>query len=259
MNRRTLARSFAVVLPLTALAACAIFSPGKSGGLARVDALVGWVERVHVESELSKERVRTAIDSLHAIVAQDFHGDVVVAYAELVEAIEGSRRQARKLRKSIASMKRSAEPVFERWSVDLEKFTSMQMRQRSRVRLADTRRRYDAVVDSADPAQTAYDEVNLILRDHALYLHHDLNPASVSEIGEDIRAVTSLAVELESRLDTCLDAAQTYIESAALPAVPPAAPGGAAPLEEGPSFDVELPTLNSFQEPRRGGRVDNKG
>ena len=258
MNRRTLAKSFAVVLPLTAFAACGIFSAG-SGGLARVNALVGWVERVHVESELSKERVRTAIDSLHAVVARDFEGDVVEAYVELVEAIEHSRRQAAKLRTSIASMKRSAEPVFERWSVDLEKFTSMQMRQRSRVRLADTRRRYDAIVDAADPAQTVYDEVNLILRDHALYLHHDLNPASVSEIGEDIRAVTSLAVELESRLDACLDAAQTYIESAALPAVPPAAPGGAAPLDEDPGFGVDLPSLGPVEGPRKRGRADDKG
>ena len=54
-------------------------------------------------------------------------------------------------------MKRSAEPVFVQWNNDLQGFSSIQMRQRSRERLSDARRRYEAVVDAAEPALSNYE------------------------------------------------------------------------------------------------------
>ena len=107
-------------------------------------------------------------------------------------------------------------------------------------------------MDAVDPAQKVYQEVNLSLRDHALYLNHDLNPGSVSEIRDDIRALTSLADELEGMFDVCLEAARIYVESAALPAVPPAAPGGAAPFDESPVFDVPLPPVQGRRDRDNG-------
>ena len=68
------------------------------------------------------------MDSLLAVSAADFEGDVVLAYTEFVESIELSKRQAKKLRSIVESMKRSANPVFEKWETDLENFSSMQMR-----------------------------------------------------------------------------------------------------------------------------------
>ena len=223
--------SYAVLLPLMGLTACEFLFPNESVGPARADNLVSRVERVHVESELSKERARAAFDALQAITAQNFGDDPVVAYSELVKAIELSKRQARKLSVSIESMRVSAEPVFRRWANDLRKFSSTEMRQRSRIRLSDTRSLYEEVVDAVEPAEKLYAELNRNLGDHVLFLNFDLNAGGIAEIRDEVRALANLAEELDNKLDVCLKTARRYVETAALPASPPPAPGSAGPSE----------------------------
>ncbi len=185
-HRYTLA--LAVVL-LAGLTACGSTSSRGSGGIAKVGNLKDWVERVQAESERSKERVRTAVDSLDAVIAANYEDEVVVAYRKFRESINHSKRQALNLHATLKSMKRSAEPVFVQWNNDLQGFSSIQMRQRSRERLSDARRRYEAVVDAAEPALSIYEEVNRTLGDYALYLNHDLNQSSLAGIGEDVRTL----------------------------------------------------------------------
>ncbi len=236
-HRYTLALA---VMLLAGLAACGSTSSRGSGGIAKVDNLKSWVERVQAESERSKERVRTAVDSLDAVIAANYEDEVVVAYRKFRESINHSQRQALNLHATLKSMKRSAEPVFVQWNNDLQGFSSIQMRQRSRERLSDARRRYEAVVDAAEPALSIYEEINRTLGDYALYLNHDLNQSSLAGIGEDIRTLKSLATQLDSQFDDCATAAQNYLHATDQSA----APGGAAPVEDRSGMDdVDLPTL----------------
>ena len=59
--------------------------------------------------------------------------------------------------------------------------------------------------------------MGLGLRDHALFLSQDLNPASVAEIQGDVGELTKTAAELDSWFDRCLVTARTYVDSAAMP------------------------------------------
>ena len=235
--------SFAVALPLMGTTACGIFGGGDVGP-ASVDELVSWVERVYVDCELSQEKSRVAVERLQEIVSSEFAGDAVSAYAAFVEAVERAEKQALKLRESVEPMKAAAGPVFEHWYADLQNFRNAEMRQRSRARFEATRARYEAIVSAVDPAQTEFDELNVGLRDHALFLGNDFNPASVSALTEDARGLAHLSADLDTKFESCLLAARTYIESTALPVSDmqdlPAQPGGA-----GPSGDLSAP-----REPR---------
>ena len=253
MNRGTSARPLAAMLLLAGITGCALFS-GKKGGPAQVDDLAGSVERTYVDSELSKERVRAAVHALQAIVETSYDGDAVAAFAVFLEAIEASEQQAERLRSSVESMKGAAEPVFKQWNDDLDEFTSAEMRQRSTARLAATRQRYDSIVAAVDPAQAAYDALNKGLRDHALFLSHDLNPASLTAIRDDVRNLANLADDLGKRLDECLLATRAYVSSAALPvrAVTPAA-AEAVPVKA-PAASQEQPRPGRVEKVRgRGG------
>ena len=231
MNKRNLARSL-VVLPLLGAAGCGVFS-GPDTGLSGVDDLLGWIERVHVESEMAKERSHAAIDALRTIAATNFAGEPLAAYNELTQTIDRSLTQANALRTAVQSMKDTAEPVFERWSNDLLAFTSAQMRQRSQARLESTRARYRSILAAVEPAVSSYDAFNNGLRDVQLFLGNDFNQQSVTEIRDDVRGLTTLTGELDRRFDASLLAAQDYIDSASLPMAtePAPEPGGAAPTE----------------------------
>ena len=225
MNR-TLVSTLVAILPLTvALGGCATLanivnhgdSSKRKGGLSQAEELIEQVARVHVECELSKQRVRQAVETLHDIVAPDFQGDAVAAYAGFLETIERSEEQNEELRDAVEDMEDAAGPFFEKWTSGLQAFTSAGMRHRSQVRLDDTRERYQKIVAVVEPAQSNFVLFNLGLRDHALFLGHDFNAMAVAEIEGEISALTGLAIDLNSRFDDCLVAVEKYVEAAGIP------------------------------------------
>ena len=233
--KRTIVKPLVLAFCLAALPACQAIKNfnfdflKSSGGPGHVNELVSAIELVYVDSEVAKERAHGAVNALRAIVASDFQGDAVSAYAEYMTAIENSEEQAEKLRDSIEEMKDSSDPVFEQWAEDLKDINSVELRQRSRNRLMETRERYHAIVAAAEPALVSYDAVNHSLRDHALFLGNALNPVAVSEIQGEARALAKRVTELDSEFDACLKAARAYVESAALPV------SAAQPLEGPPA------------------------
>lgn len=188
----------------------------ESEGLTQVDDLLGRIERVHVEAQLSKESAQSALAALSGLVAPDFGGDPMAAYAEFVAAIDRSEEQAEELRGSIGPMKATADAVFRQWAFDLEAFGNVKMRQRSQVRLEATRSRYEALLAQVEPAMWAYDSLNQGLRDHALYFSHDFNAAAVAAVELEVYALADQAAALGLRFDACLAAAEDYVRAAAL-------------------------------------------
>lgn len=184
---------------------------------ARVSDLVGWVERVHVEAELAQQKMHTAYTMLSDLAAAKYEDAPVAAYGRFATSLEECEAQAEKLRNAIGPMKASAGPVFDQWTEDLEQFSSVAMRERSQKRLDRTQEQYNVVAMTADPVQTKIDAFNRTMRDHALFLGHDFNPASVSMIQDDVRQLGMLTQELDGRFEHCLRAAQDYVNAYSLP------------------------------------------
>ncbi|MEM7305619.1 MAG: DUF2959 family protein [Planctomycetota bacterium] len=185
--------------------------------LKRVDNLVGRVELLHFEAELSKSRVDNAVDALVGLVEGEYQGDPVIAFEQLVTAIELSEDQAESLRDSVEPMHETADAVFTQWAQDAAELRIDTLRARSVSRLDDTRRRYEQILASVEQAQSAYDAFNLGLRDHATYLEHDFNPAAVASIQGEIQTLTKWAGEVDMRLDNTMQAAEEYVRASALP------------------------------------------
>lgn len=195
------------------LASCA--SNTKAVGIRKVDDLVGKVERAHLECELVQERVHAALDALAVVVGPVPAQDPAVAFQALVEAIDLAEQQTADLAGTIPPMQTASASVFARWETDLESFASPQMRQRSQDRLDGTRDLYAEVPASVEPVVSAAQMFHTGLRDLSIFLGHDLNAASVSEVESEILALRRQVVTLDHRVDDCLTAARNYLRSAA--------------------------------------------
>ncbi len=232
-------KSLAIALSVLAgLSACSSisnlsqsFSKKGDDSLGEVDELLTRIERVQAEALVSKERAHAGLETLRVLVAPEFRGDAVSTHAALLDAIELSDDQADRLRASVEPMKKVAESVFEKWTADLESFGGTSMRQRSQVRLEETRARYEDIVTAAVRAQIAYDAFNATLRDHALFLGNDMNAASIAEIVGDVEKMAVYFQELDRRLDGCAAACRTYVEAYAL----------RGQVEEAPADKAALP------------------
>ncbi|MGQ0614484.1 MAG: DUF2959 family protein [Planctomycetaceae bacterium] len=221
MTRRNGWARLATLALLATAGACAFVSGGsskkKAQGPTEVENLVAAIERVYVDTEVTRDTVRSAMAALKALASADFANDAVPAYAAYLEVVDRSEKQAQALRGSVQPMKRAAGPVFARWEEDLHAFTSAEMRIRSQNRLEETRSRYEAIVAAVDPAERGFDDFNRGLRDHALFLSHDFNPTSLAEIQEGVKGLERLAADLDRRLDLTLRTTRVYIDAAALP------------------------------------------
>jgi len=216
VNRRTFAAHLIVLLGLAGASGCASSSK-EVDTLRGVDELVGRIELLHFEAELSKARSENALDSLEGLANGGFRGDPVAAFDQLVKSLELSEEQAEALRDSVEPMHSTAEEVFTQWAADAAELRIDSLRSRSLARLDETRARYQAILVTVDQAQKAYDAFNVGLRDHTTYLQNDFNAASVADIQEELHTLARWAQELNVRLDACMDAAERYVAASALP------------------------------------------
>lgn len=182
----------------------------------QVDDLLGRVERVHVDCELAGQNVSMAIESLMVLVGPEFRGDPELAFNDFATAIETSEQQALALRKDYEPMLNSADSVFDRWSADLEVFSSEVMREHSQKRMDASRERYDAVVSAVDPTILTYEDFNRTLRDHALYLGNDFSADSITVIEKELRALSERASELTLAFEKATLACQEFVRKGAL-------------------------------------------
>jgi len=224
-----------------------LFAGEKGAGPSQVSNLVGRIEEVYVDAELSKQKLRTAVDALDVIARGGFRGDPSTAYATLVSAIEESEAQAKKLRDSYEPLKDKALPFFQEWTDNLKSYTNPDLRLRSQTRLANTRQRYDAIVAAVEPALTDFDTMNKGLRDYSLFLGHDLNPASLGEIRGGVGSLSARASQIERGFDSCLVACRAYVDAAALPVQPVSQPATAVPVSG--SRPVAQPAVQEKPQP----------
>ena len=126
------------ILATAALVGCG--SPLKTEGPKKVDDLVGSIEQVYVEAELCRDKSSVAMDKLQRIAAAEFkEGDAALAYAEFVQALDESMKQAEVMKAAIEPMKNAADPIFSGWEADMKEYSSESMRERSRARMERTR------------------------------------------------------------------------------------------------------------------------
>ena len=190
---------------------------GDASGLTSVDELLGWVERVYIDAELSRQEVKTSLSGLQTIATKDFEGDPITAFKGFSDSIINSKEQAKKLRLSYERMQRSAAPVFEKWTDDLSLYNNQEIRRRSQERLDAAKAKYDAVARAVGPLLSTYDKYNQGLTDYQLFLSNDFTSTSVDLMQKEADSLVDLANEIDNRLDSTLKVAKAYIEAAELP------------------------------------------
>jgi hypothetical protein len=194
----------------------AVFQQQETSSLNQVDTLLGAVEQVHLQCEVSKKQSMEALDALHKLVAPGFQGDAILVHEALLQEVENSKDQAAALRAELDPMINAALAVANKWNEDLNAYATDRMRDLSRERLEVTNQLYVDVHMSLVAGADLYDQYNQGMNDHALYLGNDLNATSVAAIQQELLMVTEIAQELDTKLAICMEACQVYVRENAL-------------------------------------------
>jgi len=205
---------------LSLLAACA--SGNRADSPVQVEEMMTWIEKVHIEAERARDAVADSFEKLNELASGRFDQDPApVIYARFVTSIDVAEEQAKRFRECVAPMLSSAEPVFENWQKDVAMIQSERLRQRSELRFAVAKERYDAIKAVAVPAQQTFDSFVASLRDHAIFLAHDLNAGSIDDIQEEVKLVAQTALQLDQNMESTMATTRAYVEESAMPAAAP--------------------------------------
>lgn len=202
------------------LGACSS-TPSRESAPVQVDAMVTWIERVHVEAERSQLAIAESFERLNVIAAGRFDKEPAAqAYARFVQSTDEAAQQAKRFREVVQPMVETAQPVFVRWQQDLQTITSEKLRQRGEMRYAVAKQRYDAITKVAVPSQQTLDAYVKELKDHAAFLAHDLNASAIQDIQAGVKDIAKTVLELDRDLKSCMAAARAYVDESSLPAAP---------------------------------------
>lgn len=204
------------------LAACASGGARESAPV-QVDELNSWIERVHVEAERARDAVADSFERLNQLAAGRFQRDSAPeVFARFVQGIDAAEQQAKRFREVVGPMVTAAKPVFEQWQTDVQTIENQRLRQRSELRFAVAKERYEAIRQAAVPAQDQLDAFVRALRDHAAFLAHDLNAGAIDDIQGEVKLVAQTALDLDHKMESAMAAARAYVEQASTPATAPA-------------------------------------
>ncbi|MCK5941505.1 MAG: DUF2959 family protein [Planctomycetes bacterium] len=219
MQHRT---KFRPSLALAVLLAGCASGPDRQHAPVKVEEMMTWIERVHIEAERARDALSDSFERLNTLAGGRFEGEsAAVVYARFVQSIDVAEEQARRYREVVEPMLGAAGPVFAAWQEDVARIQSERLRQRSELRFQLAKERYEAIAKVAVPAQQQLDAFVSSLRDHALFLGHDLNAGSIDDIQEEVKLVAQNALQLDQNLESAMAASRAYVEQSSMPAATP--------------------------------------
>jgi hypothetical protein len=247
LSNKTRHAAFVLAFCLPGCAYVSNFFSDDPRGPGEVNDLNGSIERVYVDAELARTNVRDSVASLESIAGGSLGEDPAATYAAFVERLDQSEAQAKRLRGSIGPMNSNAERVFKQWEQDLRAMTSPSLLQRSRARLDATRARYEQDRVAAESAHKELVEINRSMRDHALFLGHDLNADSLEAVKADVRKVAEDSGTLDASLARCMESARAYVAASAVKADMPAADEATVAKGEASESDPKVEKVANTQ------------
>jgi hypothetical protein len=216
-------RATSTLSSLLLLTACASGPAGKS--LTQVGDMNVSIERMHAEAEQARKAVAQAFQKLDALASGKFEGaSAATAFVSFVQSIDAAEQQARRFRDVVGPMVDASKPVFRDWQDSVASIDNERLRQRSEQRLGVAKERFAAITTAAAAAQDSLDSYVRALRDHAAFLANDLNAGAIGDIKDEVRLVGNAVKSLDRSMQTCQTAARAYVDQAAMPASPAAAP-----------------------------------
>lgn len=150
-------------------------------GVERRELLVRRVDKARDAQVDAKEEFADALEELQALVGYD-GGDLEKAYRKTADAYENADQAATEVRERITKVERVAESLFREWEEEIAEYRDATYARQSRARLAETRRRTEAVVKSMKHASSHMDPVLATLRDQMLFLKHNLNARALGSL-----------------------------------------------------------------------------
>ena len=210
----SLALTCGLVVMSFAAAGCqtAYYETMEKLGYHKRDLMVGDVKKARDAQQDAKEQFKSALDRFTKTLNIQ-GGELQDKYDVLNEEYQQSEKRAQAVRSRIASVEDVSDALFTEWEGELKQYSNASLRQKSQKQLTQTRTQYGQLIKAMKRAEAKMDPVLAKLKDHVLFLKHNLNAQAIASLKSELTTVEGNIDSLIKDLNASIHEADTFIAS----------------------------------------------
>jgi capsule polysaccharide export protein KpsE/RkpR len=140
-------------------------------------------------------------------------GDLEKEYNALNATLQKSEAGAAEVRSRVRAVEEVSEALFDEWRAEIKQYNSDALRDASQKKLGDTRARYTQLITAMKLAESKLEPVLMPLRDHVLFMKHNLNARAISGLGSELGAIQANVDTLVHDMESAIAEADAFIET----------------------------------------------
>ncbi|MCD6048979.1 MAG: hypothetical protein K0Q55_382 [Verrucomicrobia bacterium] len=204
----------ALLITVTAGTGCktAYYATMEKFGVAKRDLLKKRVLAARDEQKEAGEQFKDALTKLQELYRFD-GGKLEAAYRELEGEYKNSAALADSVHKRVKDMETVANDLFREWEAELAEITTPSLQAASRRQLLETRTRYDSMAVALKKAEQSMDPVLRQLKDHVLFLKHNLNAQAIASLKGEAASIQTEIGRLINDMNASIAKADEFIKT----------------------------------------------
>lgn len=173
-----------------------------------------FVDRVKEGREAQEDAKKQFSSALAAFKASTkFEGGKLEAtYEKLNDEYESCSSRVEAVRSKIDGIENVSQALFDEWRGELEQMQNADLKRKSEANLKDTERRYQTLIAAMKNAESKMAPVLVSLRDHVLYLKHNLNAQAIASLQGDLGEIESDVGALIGEMQNAIAEADAFIQ-----------------------------------------------
>jgi len=188
------------------------YSTWEKFGVYKRDLLKKKVEAARDDQKAAGEQFKDALTRLKEMYGFQ-GGDLEKTYNSLNNDYEKCVDRANTVHKRIKEMESVAEDLFAEWDKEIKEISSETLREDSRSKLRETRRRYEDLHSTLKRAEKSMDPVLTRFHDQVLYLKHNLNAAAIASLKGETTDIQSEIAKLLEEMNRAIAQADSFIST----------------------------------------------
>jgi ElaB/YqjD/DUF883 family membrane-anchored ribosome-binding protein len=181
-------------------------------GYAKRDILSSRVKSARDAQAEAKKDIQNALDQFGQVVTYQ-GGDLETTYKKLKSELQTSEDSAETVRNRIEAVENVADSLFAEWKTELGQYSNADLRRKSEAKLSQTKSRYNDMLGAMKRAEQRIDPVLRPLRDHVLYLKHNLNARALAAMKGELVKVDAQVDQLVREMNRSIAEADKFIQT----------------------------------------------
>ena len=206
--------SLALLILALAVGGCssAYYAAYEQVGVYKRDLLKKRVVAARDEQKEASEQFKDALTRLKEMYGYD-GGKLEKTYSSLQSEYEDCADKAEDVHKRIRDVETVAADLFAEWEKEIKQYSSPSLAESSRQKLRATRERYDSLHAALKDAERSMTPVLSQLKDHVLYLKHNLNAQAIASLKGEAASIQTDISKLIAQMNTAIARADEFIKT----------------------------------------------